>query len=377
MRRLALETATKSTDIVSQRGASLRVTTVNARGAWARALPAGREVVQRDAEGRLVRTRCAWDGPVHKATHAALDGGRVLDSWRHADGGLMLVRSALRSGVGPDAATREPAVALWFLEAVAVPPVRRLCGLATLALPLARDAARIARACDRDTAGLQSLARRKTRWETPADVFSARAGRASGAASPTASVSRSGSPSRGARRTTAGSSDAEAWARRLASARGGGSTDSDALAAASVGAGPGSSVAGAAGGSSVGGRWAPPPRLQPPRGDAPSPAARPSAPTSRESAFLHRLAEYADNRSLTSVVPVDDPLAAAAEPELLEMSPDQAEATQLKLSELARAVRRATPRRAAADAGADCGCCTVTLNAATVPAYCRAWDALD
>lgn len=38
--------------------------------------------------------------------------------------------------------------------------------------------------------------------------------------------------------------------------------------------------------------------------------------------------EYAENRSITSVVPVDNPLT-TDEPELLEMSPEQAEETQL------------------------------------------------
>ena len=47
------------------------------------------------------------------------------------------------------------------------------------------------------------------------------------------------------------------------------------------------------------------------------PAPRPAAPQ-----------EYAENRSITSVVPVDNPLT-TDEPELLEMSPEQAEETQL------------------------------------------------
>lgn len=38
--------------------------------------------------------------------------------------------------------------------------------------------------------------------------------------------------------------------------------------------------------------------------------------------------EYAENRSITSVVPVDNPLT-TDEPELLQMSPEQAEDTQL------------------------------------------------
>jgi len=56
-------------------------------------------------------------------------------------------------------------------------------------------------------------------------------------------------------------------------------------------------------------------------------ARRPAA-ESLEAQLSHKLAEYAENRSLTSVVPVCDPLT-TDEPELLEMSPEQAEETQL------------------------------------------------
>lgn len=50
-------------------------------------------------------------------------------------------------------------------------------------------------------------------------------------------------------------------------------------------------------------------------------------------AVLHHGQEYAENRSITSVVPVDNPLT-TDEPELLEMSPEQAEETQLCASRL-------------------------------------------
>ena len=95
-----------------------------------------------------------------------------------------------------------------------------------------------------------------------------------------------------------------------------------------------------------------------------------------EAALAHRLADYAENRSLTAVVPVENPGLAAAEPELFDLSPDQAEATQLKLAELARAVRACSGYRARAEAGVDlcCGLCTLTGNGARVPQYCRAWE---
>ncbi len=111
---------------------------------------------------------------------------------------------------------------------------------------------------------------------------------------------------------------------------------------------------------------------------APPPSNNPSslARATLEAALAHRLADYAENRSLTAVVPVENPGLAAAEPELFDLSPDQAEATQLKLAELARAVRACSGHRARAEAGVDlcCGLCTLTGNGARVPQYCRAWE---
>ncbi len=69
-------------------------------------------------------------------------------------------------------------------------------------------------------------------------------------------------------------------------------------------------------------------------------ARRPAA-ESLEAQLSHKLAEYAENRSLTSVVPVCDPLT-TDEPELLEMSPEQAEETQLCAPRL-RQARAAWP----------------------------------
>lgn len=47
-----------------------------------------------------------------------------------------------------------------------------------------------------------------------------------------------------------------------------------------------------------------------------------------ENQLIMKLQEYSESRSITSVVPVENPLA-SDEPELLEMSPEEAEGTQL------------------------------------------------
>jgi hypothetical protein len=52
------------------------------------------------------------------------------------------------------------------------------------------------------------------------------------------------------------------------------------------------------------------------------------APDSLEAQLILKLQDYSENRSITSVLPVENPLA-SDEPELLQMSPEEAEGTQL------------------------------------------------
>ncbi|EIE25023.1 hypothetical protein COCSUDRAFT_61272 [Coccomyxa subellipsoidea C-169] len=96
-------------------------------------------------------------------------------------------------------------------------------------------------------------------------------------------------------------------------------------------------------------------------------------PESLEAQLSHKLQEYAENRSITSVVPVDNPLT-TDEPELLEMSPEQAEETQLKLVELERELRAAARKRHEYAEGRECFCCTCVFHSFVIPAYVRTWD---
>lgn len=51
-------------------------------------------------------------------------------------------------------------------------------------------------------------------------------------------------------------------------------------------------------------------------------------PESLEAQLSAKLQDFSESRSITSVLPVENPLA-SDEPELLEMSPEEAEGTQL------------------------------------------------
>ena len=61
-----------------------------------------------------MKTTTWWEGDCHKAR---MEGGKhgVLESWRHMDGGLMVVRTTLKPRQG-----REVSV-IWYLEEMSVP----------------------------------------------------------------------------------------------------------------------------------------------------------------------------------------------------------------------------------------------------------------
>ena len=131
-----------------------------------------------------------------------------------------------------------------------------------------------------------------------------------------------------------------------------------------------------------------------------------------EAALSFRLQEYAENRSITNVIPLDT--AQFSADFLLDMSPEQAEATELyapqarrsqlvtpccvcsasegraqpmfaricswapslcrKVAELEREMRRLLTNRAKAASGYKCCCCTILFHNSVIPHYCRVWD---
>ena len=70
--------------------------------------------MQRDAEGSVVKTKSWWEGDFHKTL---MEGGKrgSLESWRHVDCGLMIVRTTLTPSNGRSVSV------IWYLEEMSVP----------------------------------------------------------------------------------------------------------------------------------------------------------------------------------------------------------------------------------------------------------------
>ncbi|KAK9819583.1 hypothetical protein WJX72_000010 [[Myrmecia] bisecta] len=425
VRKMAHKYGSKSTDIVKQKGAVLKITTVNAKASWTRVLHEGKTVSQADAEGIMCKTTSWWDGDVHKSRLEGASHG-ATESWRYMEGGLMVVKTTLHLDKG-----RQVSV-LWYLEAIA-PPHKRgsVSGHAPLRT-ISRDQKRVQRATAQDTTYLRQLARKKSVWETPADTYIGVGASehdykdshflSHGASSPRSAASRS-PPSHSPLVSSPLAQDAEKRAPAAFPVSAPGSA-ADLTAVASQGSegdqrGAESkgtvevqdvatstspearqSEAGStrpkepAGGrpQSVGSAYEGDAAEKSPlsgssrlrhvsgpgstdglEGSLASGSRTRAVPESLEAQLSYKLQEYAENRSITSVVPVENPLT-THEPELLEMSPEQAEETQLKLRELEREIGRVTLGRQRYTAGWECLFCTCVCHRWVIPPYLRTWD---
>ncbi len=62
VRKAALRFGGSAVDVIAHRGASMRVTSLNAKGSWTRVYDTEREVAQCDATGAQCRTNSWWEG---------------------------------------------------------------------------------------------------------------------------------------------------------------------------------------------------------------------------------------------------------------------------------------------------------------------------
>ncbi|CAL5222723.1 g5127 [Coccomyxa viridis] len=432
MRKAMMKYGSKSTDIIRTKGATMKIVTVNAKGAWTRVLDTEKPVHQRNAVGAFCKTSSFWDGSIHKSRLEPVDpsSGPSLESWRYMDGGMMVVRSSLRREKGREV------VMFWYLESIKIPEKPHGLFERSGTAKISEDQKRVHRATKKDNAYLQYLGNNTTKWKTPADQYmSQRTERSSkaadgpvmsGSTSPLSMSSHALSPFSNSPRHSSGgavhlpvsstagsiprinstgevrhsaqaSSDVEGAQQpqpHLEECKTDSSKTDKLDSAGSEGAKssglppqraqPYTHMRSFSGGSNQGGLYEFHAGSNGPGGyhgarrsltnlselgaeKSPESANRFRAPPeSLEAQLSYKLQEYAENRSITSVVPVDNPLT-TNEPELLQMSPEQAEDTQLKLSELERELRKTAANRHAYAEGTECCCCTTVFHSYTIP----------
>lgn len=382
LRKVLSKYGSQSVDVIKHQGITMKISSVNAKTSWTRTLQEGREIHQKDAEGNIVKTTCWWDGQFLKTR---MEGGRrgVVETWRSVDAGLMLVKTTLKPTAG-----REVSV-IFYLEEMSIPGVGD-------ARQIDRDLKRIGKATSKDNCYAQKLLQNPEKWKTPADrLLTATADTArkegivmtssshsplSGSVSPRTTINphlqSEAAPPPHATQHNLTTSFGQQPSRVMSSG-----ALSDAQASLSKHSIDGEAESGAAqpdkqviigslhrragslGQISDSG----------PEKSSTSITRQRMAPDSLEAQLILKLQDYSENRSITSVLPVENPLA-SDEPELLQMSPEEAEGTQLKLQELEREAAKVALERQKLAAGRECCCCTFVFHSYVIPSYIRVWD---
>ncbi|KAK2075740.1 hypothetical protein QBZ16_001481 [Prototheca wickerhamii] len=387
----ALRFGSSSVDLISHVGSEIKITSLCAKGSWARVYDTSRETRQPNPQGEACATTARWEGPVLVSRMEGSPLGTV-ESARFMAGPSMVVKTTVRLASGRDA------IMFWLFDRMLAVHERVTRGAhdtrAALLRQLEADHGRVRRATRRDNRYLQRVLLDWARWRSPADDFilvptpsyvgrpSVARSAAGGAAAPRrpspprSPVSLSKSPSDVSLSALHAAQDAAAraaaqHAQRLAddAASEAPSASASACAAArppgrlspSTGAAPGldnGSVDGGSVGAPVG----------PSRGAATRPVR--AAPASIQLQLAHKLVEFCEGRGIASVVPLTSPND-TQEPQLLHMSPEQAEETAAKMAELEADMLLA---RQSHPVGWNCCGLIITRRTSQIPDYLRVWE---
>jgi hypothetical protein len=397
VRKAALRFGTSAVELVRHAGARLDVTTLNAKGSWKRAYDTAAPTAFTNALGERVRAEARWEGA---ALRAKLEGGAAgaVESWRYRRGDVMVVKVAARP---PGGGGRE-AACFWFferMEALERHVAGARGGRPALLKALAADAKRVQHATQRDTAGLVAALLDPARWASPADEFICPA--------PAAYAPAAGAAGAGARAPRRGLSPATSppslsKSASAASLVGAASPDGRSrLAASSAASGDadaGSSVAGAdparlpplpgapahrrqrLGDAAAAAAARRPAHFRSPSAEslpssepstrAAAAAAAPPPPTGGEALMALKVKEFEEGRGILAVVPVGSPHD-TAEPQLLGMSPEQAEDAAARMRELETALLLS--RQGGARGVACCGL-VLSRERDSLPEHLRVWE---
>lgn len=430
VRKAALKFGCGSVDIISHVGTAIRITSLNCKGSWTRTYDTERLIQQPNVEGVICKTTAWWEGTVLRTR---LEGSPLgtCDSWRYRRGDTLVVKTSIKRPREPEAVCFWCYERMQSLQQHLGGTTR-----GHLLRALAADQRRVERATRRDNAYLQKVLLDWDRWTSPADEFiritanstypsSKRqsqygsTGRLRSRASPT-----SGSPQHGMSQNPSASSlfavaspEQSAIRSRLAVSANAVDSSLSALAQEPSLALPPAQRAQQAS--------APAPKALPaadvtfpplpPSASQPTSFIRPTAsisqaseaaatstsrralhyrspsaesvtisaltptsapsqaspPTGTEALMVYKLHEYLDSRGIVSVVPVTHPHD-TSEPQLLGMSPEQAEETAAKLRELETDML--LDRQGPGSRG--CACCglLVLFASDTLPDHLRVWE---
>lgn len=179
VRKAALKFAQNGMEIIRHAGSAVHVTSLNPKGSWHRVYDTSKTVVGEDVAGNECQVKTFWDGDV---LCSRLEGSPfgTCETWRYVRGSTMVVKTSFtmkpKTGV-PQTPPREEdgqvkeAVCYWWYERMEV--LEQQLGVTKKALHkhLAADQKRVEHATRKDTKFMRSILLDWSRWESPADEF--------------------------------------------------------------------------------------------------------------------------------------------------------------------------------------------------------------
>ncbi len=188
VRKAATKFCHENMEIVRHVGHTVHITTLNPKGSWYRVYDTSKVVIGEDLAGNRCEVKSGWDGTVLCATMDSPQFGKC-ETWRFVKGSTMVVKTVFHpkseglqaeeqgspagsSGGSPGASADTKHTCFWIYERMEVLEQhlgrnnRRL-----LKKHLADDQRRVLQSTEKDTNYMRSILLDWERWESPADEF--------------------------------------------------------------------------------------------------------------------------------------------------------------------------------------------------------------
>lgn len=167
VRKAALKFAQNGMEVIRHTGSTINITSLNPKGSWHRVYDTSKTVVGKDVTGKACDITTRWDGSVLCSTLKGSAFG-TCETWRYVKGSTMVVKTSFTIPQGDG--TKE-AMCYWWYERMEVLEQQLGSTKKMFHKHLAADQKRIDHATRKDTAFMRDILLDWERWESPADEF--------------------------------------------------------------------------------------------------------------------------------------------------------------------------------------------------------------
>lgn len=164
IRKAALKFGSSSVEIIAHTGNVVRITTLNPKGSWDRKYDTSKKIMIKDIAGTECEVTTSWEGNV---LCSKLEGSSFgeCETWRYIRGNTLVIRLCVRPKEGPEA------VSYWWYERMEALQQHLGPTRSVLLRHIMTDQKRVRLATRKDTKFMRSILMDWQRWRSPADEF--------------------------------------------------------------------------------------------------------------------------------------------------------------------------------------------------------------